>query len=173
MIMDTNYDGDGNCNKLVNYLQKEQAEMYDHTGRELDDDELNEFVRKSKNSEMERMITLSPVKEAGDAMSDDEMSLHARKTMNEYFQDRPEASYCYSIHRDTDVPHVQVAVHGNYDSLKMYEDEIEEMNEMAQAQWQDEELAEDLAQQEAEQQRASASESESDGLSQSISRSAD
>lgn len=166
MIVDTEYRSEGNTDKLVNYLNKDHAEIYDHCGRKMDEDERNEFVRRSKSEEMHRMITLSPISEAGEALTDEEMSLHARETMNEYLKGRPEASYCFSVHRDTDNPHVQIAVTGNYDSIKMYDSEIEEMYDISEEKFQDERLAEKIREEETEEQTAS--ESESASMSQSM-----
>lgn len=126
----------GNCNKLVNYLNKDDAKMLDACGREMDEDDLNEFVAESKTSEMQRDLVFSPQEGVGENMSDDELSLRARATMNEYLEDRPEADYCLAVHRDTDKHHVQVAVHGNFDSVKMFSEQFDDMDEAVEnAQW--------------------------------------
>lgn len=157
----------GNCAALVNYLDKEEEKMIDACGREMDEDDLNEFVAESKTSEMQRDLVLSPQEGVGENMSDEEMSLRARATMNEYLRDKPEADYCLAVHRDTDKHHVQVAMHGNFDSVKMFSEQFEDMDEaVEQAQWQERE--EQIKEQNEQQQQAD-QEAQSDGLSQSLS----
>jgi hypothetical protein len=160
--------GGGNCAALVNYLDKDHTQMIDACGREMDEDEINEFVRESKSSEMQRDLVFSPEEGVGENMSDDEMSLRARATMNEYLKDKPEADYCMAVHRDTDKHHVQVAMHGNFDSVKMFSEQFDDMGEAVEnAQWaeREEQIKEDIS----KEQRQQAEESQSDGLSQSLS----
>lgn len=162
----------GNVNKLVNYLDKDHAQVYDSTGRTMDGQDLNEFVRDSKQSEMQRDLVLSPEEGVGENMSDEEMSLRARQTLNEYFSDKPEASYAYTIHRDTDKDHVQAAVHGNFDSIKMFSEQFDDMDKaMQKAGWEEreEQLLEEVEKEKREQ-ATEQQEAHNDGLSQSINR---
>lgn len=156
---------------MVNYINKADG-VRNCYGDHMDEEERNEFVRKSKQNEFQRMITFSPPENHG--LSDNEMQLHARQTMDEYLRDRPGVSYCFSIHRDTNVPHVQVAATGTNDSLKMFDSERKELKQITEqkfGQSLDQEQEQDQSQQQAAQHTQSASESESDGISQSISRS--
>lgn len=135
-VMETNYrraggkgeaggGSGGGVGQMVNYLDKDHATMYDGMGRELDEQDLNEFARESKQNRFQRMVTFSPPENHD--LTDSQMSLHARETLDEYLQERPEASYVYTIHHDKDVPHVQAAMTGSKDDLAMYDEQIEEL----------------------------------------------
>lgn len=160
---ETSYQWGGDCGALVNYIDKAQG-VKDRVGNQMDEQDKNEFVRWSKSQEMERQIIISPDPDAGTQLSNEEISLHTRETMSEYLDDRQEASYVYSIHQDTDVPHAQIAMAGSRDSLEMYQDEIEEMKEIAEEKFDEKALIEQAEQ---EEQAQTAEESESRAQSQS------
>lgn len=177
-IMETNYrraggkgpSGEGNgggVTKLTNYLDKADG-LRNQQGEQMSEEETNEFVREAKQNEFQRMIVFSPPEHAD--LSNKEFSLRARQTMDEYLKTRPEASYCFAIHRDTDTPHVQAAVTGSKDSLAMYDDEIEELQELT-----SQTFAQSIEEKEeqTETETETAAESESASLSQSIGRRAD
>lgn len=165
---ETNYRPDGDCSALVNYIDKAQG-VRNRRGEKLDEQEKNEFVRWSKSQEMNRQVVISPDPDAGEQLSNEQLSLHTRETMSEYLDDRQEASYVYSIHQDTDVPHAQVAMAGSRDSLEMYQDEIEEMRQTAEEKFDEEALIEQAeAKREEEAQAAQKAESRAQSQRQYI-----
>lgn len=149
MIMDTNYQMPGDATALVEYLDRSKG-LHDlegirkPTGEEMTEEEKEKWVAWSRHQEMERMITLSPHPIAGREMSDEDLLLNARKTMHEYMTDKPDARYIYAVHRDPtdskDIPHVQVAMAGTYDAVKMFDERREQLAAIAAAQFQDEEM---------------------------------
>lgn len=114
---------DRDARKLTSYLGRDGQQLRDRTGEPMSDREVNEFVARSGQYNHEKQIVISPAD--GEDMSNEEMSLAARRNMNEFVKDRPTAEYCYAIHRDTDNPHVQVAVTGTKRDL--YADKQERM----------------------------------------------
>lgn len=127
-ILHTDYDSGGASN-LLNYLEREGSPLRDRTGRELTDEERERFVRKSERHNHQRQIVLSPANRHD--LDDRDIDRATRKVMNEYAEDRPTADYVYTIHRDTEHPHAQVAVTGQRRDLFMDREDIKETRERA------------------------------------------
>lgn len=162
MIMNTDYrrkngagpsggGAGGGTGKLMNYINKEEG-VKDRQGNAMNEEERNEFVQDSKNQEMQRRVSLSPTPAAGEEMSDEELELRTRQTMDDYLRNKPESTYCYAVDREKDHPHTDVILTGSEDDLKMYDEEREELQETAEERFRDvEERAERQSQQTAQQ----------------------
>jgi hypothetical protein len=138
MIMQTKYRTDGDCTTLVNHLHdgtQEKEGVRNTLGKLMAQDEREEWINWSKHQMMQRLIILSPHPSTGREMTNEEFSLNTRETMNEYLRDKPEARYVFAVHRNPsdpeDVPHVQVAMAGNDDSVKMYDRRREQLSDIA------------------------------------------
>jgi hypothetical protein len=128
MIIDTNYQtGSSPATGLTNYLSKDGQEIRDHTGRELDDDEIEQFHERAAENGFSRQIVMAPDRH----MTADELDRAARGTMNEWTADHTTTEYVYSVHEDTETPHVHVAATATQDSrdLFMQEDDIRELRD--------------------------------------------
>lgn len=101
---------DADAGKLMSYIGRDNHQLCNRRGEFMSDREAEEFIERSKEYNHEKQIVISP--ENGNELTDDELSLAARRNMSEFVEDRPTADYCYAIHRDTDNAHVQVAVTG-------------------------------------------------------------
>lgn len=134
MYWDLDIEGrDTGADKLTRYISRGHNKLIDHRGQEMSDKEIVRFVEESEEYEHEKQLIMSPAD--GERMTDEEMSLAARKNMNEFLGGRESASYCFAIHRDTENPHVQVAVTGNRGDLQADLEECEEMRELAREQF--------------------------------------
>ena len=158
MITQTVYMDADHLDSLVNYLDKERGLESRH-GEELSESEKQQFIDRGAHRDICRMLTFSP--ENGEELSDEELSRSTRRVMRELIQDRPTASYCYGIHRDTDNPHTQLAITGSKDDLWMDVDDLEELREEAQ-----EAFPEPAKAQENEQEQEQEAEGEEDVLVQ-------
>lgn len=146
MIMDTNFQY-GGATALVNYLDDgTQAGdgLRDQNGNMMSEEEKEKWKAWSRQQEMERMITLSPHPIAGREMSDEEFAMKTRQVMNEYLQDKNECRWTFAMHRNPadpdDIPHTQVAVSGSYDSVKMFDERREHLDNIAEETFQDEKI---------------------------------
>lgn len=115
VFTDTNYREHG-AGDLLNYIDKEQG-LENRFGEEMSEAEKEAFIEQSEEYDFERQVIISP--EHGDDLSNEEFSRYARRVMSDFCQDRPTATYCYAIHRDTEHPHVQVALTGTKRDLWM------------------------------------------------------
>lgn len=120
---------DSGAGQLLSYISRERHELRDRSGDRMAGEDVDEFVERSEEHEYEEHWVLSP--DHGESLSDDELSLAARKTMSEHVSDRPTATYCYAIHRDTDHPHVQVAVTGEKRDLWTEQQDLDRVRERA------------------------------------------
>jgi len=123
----TNYQ-EGGAGALVDYISRDN-ELLNAAGEQMEPAEIQEFIDQSEEYEMGRQVTISP--EDGNDLSDAELSLLGRRTMNELVEDRPTATYCYAIHRDTENDHVQVAMTGEKRDLWMDRDDCQELRQSA------------------------------------------
>jgi hypothetical protein len=137
VFTDTNYREHG-AGDLVEYLDKERG-LENRFGEPMSDEEIEAFVEKSEAYEFEREIVISP--EHGEDLSDAKFSLYTRHVMSEFCKDRPTATYCYAIHRDTDNPHAHVALTGTKRDLWMDTEDCEQLRERATEQFHDEHRA--------------------------------
>lgn len=120
MIVETGYEtGSDPATGLTNYMGRDDHDLRDHAGRDLDDDEIQEFNEKAAENGFSRQIILAP--ERGD-LSEKELDRAARKTMNEWTADHNTTEYLYSVHEDTDHPHVHVAATATQDSQDLWMD---------------------------------------------------
>ncbi|WP_049904060.1 type IV secretory system conjugative DNA transfer family protein [Halococcus agarilyticus] len=128
---------------LTSYIGREQ--LYNASGEEMDGEEIQAFIDRSEDYEYEEQWILSP--ENGEDLSDEAMSLAARKTLNQHIEERPTAEYCYAIHRDTDHPHVQAAVTGEKADLWTDEEDLQNVRENARDHFQNQEREHGLEEQ--------------------------
>ena len=101
---------DHGASRLLSYISRGGHDLENRHGEKMTGEEQEAFIERSEQHQHEKQLVISP-KNAND-LSDEELSLATRKNMSEFVEDRPTADYCYSIHRDTDQDHVQVAVTG-------------------------------------------------------------
>lgn len=120
---------DGGANRLLSYIGREPHDLRNRFGDRMDGEEIEEFIERSKHHEYEEHWVLSP--DHGDRLDDDELSLATRKTMSDHLSDRPTGTYCYAIHRDTEHPHVQVAVTGEKRDLWTEQDDLDNLRKRA------------------------------------------
>jgi hypothetical protein len=133
--IDTGY-GDGSAGALVQYLDKGHEQgLKNRYGEEMSAEERERFVEKSREHEFRRLITIAPGD--GERLSDREMSLRTRRTVNEFFRDRSTAEYCYAVHRDTEHDHAQVALTGKKRDLYMDRDDLDRFRELSREQFPD------------------------------------
>ncbi|WP_122088924.1 relaxase/mobilization nuclease domain-containing protein [Halalkalicoccus subterraneus] len=127
--LDTDYRDTG-AGDLVNYISREgDTPVHDRSGRPMSDERKGRFVEKSGRHQFERHMIISP--ENGTDLSNDELGKETRRTMERFTEDRPTATYAYSIHRDTEHPHAHVAMTGEKTDLYMDREDIENVREMA------------------------------------------
>lgn len=123
--LDTDYQNTG-AGDLVNYIGREgDTPVYDRAGRPMSEEQKEQFIEKSERHEFERHMIISP--ENGNDLSNDELGRETRKTMEQFTKGRPTATYAYSVHRDTDHPHV----HRRGNGLYMDGEDIENVREQA------------------------------------------
>lgn len=128
---------DTDAGKLTSYIGRDDHQLRDRRGQSMSDHEIEEFIDRSKDYNHEKQIVISP--ENGNELSDDELSLAARRNMSEFVEDRPTADYCYAIHRDTDQAHVQVAITGAKRDLYADKEERQQMRTNARTQFRERE----------------------------------
>lgn len=128
MYASKDYQNSG-ASQLLSYISREPHELRDRQGNRMSGNDVEEFVDRSERNQYEEHWVLSP--DHGEHLSDDELSLAARKTMSEHVSDRPTATYCYAIHRDTEHPHVQVAVTGEKRDLWTDQQDLDKVRERA------------------------------------------
>jgi hypothetical protein len=116
---------DTDAGKLTSYIGRDDHQLRDRRGEPMSARDIEEFIDRSKEYNHEKQIVISP--ENGNGLSDDELSLAARRNMSEFIEDRPTADYCYAIHRDTDQAHVQVAITGAKRDLYAPKEERQQM----------------------------------------------
>lgn len=119
----------GGAGQLVSYISRDAHELRNRSGEQMTGEEVEEFIDRSEEYEYEEQWVLSPAH--GEHLSDEELSLAARKTMSEHVADRPTATYCYAIHRDTENPHVQVAMTGEKRDLWTEQEDLDRVRERA------------------------------------------
>ena len=124
---------DRGANDLTSYLSRDNAQLRDRRGDPMDINDIEAFNATSEQYGHTKQIIISP--EDGDRMSDEEMSLAARRNMNEFVNDRPTATYCYAVHRDTEHDHVQVAMTGEKRDLYADKEERKQMRTNARQQF--------------------------------------
>lgn len=112
------------ADQLLSYLSRDEHELRNRRGERMSEREVERFTERSEEYGYERQVILSP--ERGDELTTDQLSLSARKSMREFCRDRPSTDYCYAIHRDTDHPHVQVAITGEEQDLWIEREELEQ-----------------------------------------------
>ncbi|WP_254547488.1 relaxase/mobilization nuclease domain-containing protein [Halomarina pelagica] len=113
------------CGDLLAYIERDaRDDLRNHRGEPLTDQERAAMLAHSERHEFTRDFIISP--ENGDRLSDRELSLRTRQTMREFLADRPNTVYAYGIHRDTEHPHVHVAIAGSQNSLYMDLNDIRE-----------------------------------------------
>lgn len=122
--------------KLINYLDKSQG-LTDRCGRDMTDEDKQQFIESTKTCDMGRLFTFSP---ENTDLTDSELSKATRQTMAEYLADKYSTDYLFATHRDTDHPHTQVAIAGNNDDLYMDRDDIDDLQQTALKQFQEEEI---------------------------------
>ena len=129
MIVETAYEtGSDPATGLTRYMGRDGHDLRDHSGQELDDDEIEQFNRKAGENEFSRQLILAP--ERSD-LSEKELDRAARKTLNEWTEDHTTTEYVYAVHEDTDHPHVHVAATATQDSndLWMETDDIQHLQD--------------------------------------------
>lgn len=120
---------DSDAGRLTSYISRGENQLKNRHGEPMTGEEQEEFLEKSEQHQYEEQWVISPAN--GDELSDEELSLAARKTMTEHLSDRPTADYCYSVHRDTENPHVQVAVTGDKSDLWTEQHDLDQFEERA------------------------------------------
>jgi len=132
MYLEIDTGREHDASQLLDYLDREREQgrgLHNRYGERMDHREIQRFIQRSEEYEYERQVIISP--EFGGALNDDEMSLATRETMREFVKDRPTATYCYAIHRDTEHPHAQVALTGSKTDLWTDQDDLDRTKERA------------------------------------------
>lgn len=139
----TNYREHG-ARQLVTYLKKDRG-LENRFGESMAADEIETFIERSEAYGFEREVILSP--ENRHELSDAQFSLATRQLMSDVCTDRPTATYCFAIHRDTDHPHVHVALTGTKRDLRIDQQGCDQLREQAQEQYFNQFLSQDLSHQ--------------------------
>jgi len=133
MYYHIDYGRDHGAARLVSYIGRGDHQLRNRRGEPLRDAERKQFVERSQQYEYERQIIISP--EHGDELSTEQLSLGARRSMREFCRDRPSAEYVYAVHRDTDHPHVQIAVTGQKSDLWTDQSDLTRLKDHAREQF--------------------------------------
>jgi len=141
----------GGSGQLVEYIEQEKvkekdkarAELRDSIGRELTDDEIEEFIENSKGDNFSRQIVLSTA--PGNDLSEQEMREKTERVMNNYVDGKPSAHYLYGVHENTDQIHSHAAVRGDRRDLWMDSDDLKDMKVEAEREFRGPEQARELA----------------------------
>jgi hypothetical protein len=135
---------DHGAGKLLRYINRSQERgeerergLRNRYGEPMSDEERTEFIERSRDYSHEKQLVLSPAN--GHELSDEELSRMARRNVSDLVADRPSADYCYAIHRDTEHPHVQVALTGTRSDLYVSPDERDRHRERAREQFRERE----------------------------------
>jgi hypothetical protein len=126
--METNYEtGSDPATGLTEYMSQDH-DLRDHTGRDLDEQQKEQFEQQAARNGFSRQIVLSP---DGDHLSADELDRATRETLNEWTRDHDTTEYVYSVHEDTDNPHAHIAATATRDSqdLWMDDDDLRELQD--------------------------------------------
>ena len=128
MILETNYEtGSDPGTGLTRYMGRDGHELRDHTGRTLDDDEIQQFNERAAENEFSRQLVLAPDR---DDLSDQELDRAVRQTMNDWTGDHNDTEYVYSVHEDDGNNHVHVAAtSGDSNDLWMDKPDIRELRD--------------------------------------------
>ena len=141
----------GGSGQLVEYIEQEKveekdkvrAELRDSIGRELSEEEIEEFVENSKGDNFSRQIVFSSAPE--NDLSEQEMREKTERVMNDYIDGKPSAHYLYGVHEDTDQIHSHAAVRGDRRDLFMDTDDLKDMKVEAEREFRGPEQARELA----------------------------
>lgn len=134
---------------LVEYVERERAPeservvIHDLSGKELSQEEIDEFIEQSESDGFERHVFLSTDPENDVSVS--EMHEKTQNVANRYVDDRPTASFVYGVHDDTDKLHSHVAFRGEKRDLWHDGDDLEELKIDAEREFKDAEAAHELA----------------------------
>lgn len=134
VIVKTDFER-GGAGDLVDYIKydrkqdKRRVPVRDHTGRDLDSEELDRFVERSAETGMERHFIISPDPEA--EMPATELDRGTRRLMSDWRSSRPSVSYVYAIHDGGEKPHVHVAATGQERDLWMDRDDVTDIRHKA------------------------------------------
>jgi hypothetical protein len=120
---------ESNAAGLMSYISREEHRLENRNGNEMTGEQQEAFIEKSENHRYEEQWIVSP--ENGDDLSNDELALAARRTMTEHLSGRPTGDFCYAVHRDTDNPHVQLAVTGEKADLWTEQEDLDRFKELA------------------------------------------
>ncbi|WP_254547195.1 relaxase/mobilization nuclease domain-containing protein [Halomarina pelagica] len=123
-VLQTTYRDGRDASRLLAYIERDTA-LRNRFGDAMSDRDVRAFIEKSRRHMFERDMILSP--ENGHQLSNEEFSLHTRQIMGEFLEDRPTVDYCYAVHRDTDHPHVHVALTGERRDLYMDREDIRDV----------------------------------------------
>jgi len=131
MVARVNYSREG-AGSLVEYIERgSSSPVRDETGRELDAEKREWFVRRSEEHGFTRSVVLSLPAEADARLSDRDVERETRGTMNEQLADAPSARYVYGIHEDTEHTHAHVALTGEERDLTWSTRELDQLRETA------------------------------------------
>lgn len=125
----------GGAGDLVDYIKydrkedKQRVPVRDHSGRDLDDADLERFVERSEANGMERHFIISPDPDAD--MPTKELDRGTRRLMSDWRSARPSVSYIYAIHSGGEKPHVHAAATGQERDLWMDRDDVVEFRKQA------------------------------------------
>ena len=141
----------GGSGQLVEYIEHEQteekekvrAELRGSVGRELTDDEIEEFIENSEHDNFSRQIVLSTAPD--NDLSEQEMREKTERVMNNYIDGKPSTHYLYGVHEDTDQIHSHAAVRGDRRDLYMDADDLKDMKVEAEREFRGPEQAQELA----------------------------
>lgn len=114
----------GGASNLTRYMGRDGHSVRGPSGRELDDDELEQFNAKSDDYGFTRHFILAPDRSD---YTEAELDRATRRTMNEFTADHDTTQWVYSVHRDDDKerPDVHVAATATKESGDLWFDDNE------------------------------------------------
>lgn len=126
---DTDYQESG-AGDLMNYISREgETPVRGRSGRPMSEAEKDRFIARSERHQFERHMIIAP--QNGNDLSNEELGRETRRTMDDFTEGRPSATYAYTVHDDTEHKHAHVAVTGEKTDLYMDRDDIENVRENA------------------------------------------
>jgi hypothetical protein len=143
MITKTDFQR-GGAGNLVKYIRRDRAQdsgrkvpVRGPTGRKLSDQQVSDFVSKSRDFGFERHIIVSPDPQAG--YSPSEVTQHTQQLMQHELTSNPTMDYLYGVHSKDCHPHSHIVATGREAELRMDRQEIQRFRSRARSQFREKE----------------------------------
>lgn len=143
MIVKTDFNR-GGAGNLVKYIQRDRDQdrqrtvpLRNQAGRELTQEEIQQFVEQSRDFGFERHLIVAPNPDAGYTPA--EVGANTRQLAQQQFGQEPQTRYLYGVHTDSCYTHAHVAATGREAELRMDRQEIQRLRDRARTQFRERE----------------------------------